>query len=499
MSATQLSNIQLSIIEKQFQCDNFIGSNFAKSSKSMPVHSPWTGAQIATVALSDANDVRSAVQQARSSFETWKATPLKERTQKLFQWRQVVLNRIEELSAACSLESGKTLAEAKAGILKGLEVTEFALSLQNMDSGAAMDVSRGVSCEYRREPLGVVVGIVPFNFPAMVPMWMYPIAITLGNTFILKPSEKVPLTSHLMAQCFNEAGYPPGVFQLVHGQTDTVNQLIDHPDVKAVGFVGSTAVAKLVYQRTTNLGKRALCLGGAKNPVILMPDVDESIAIQGIVDSFTGCAGQRCMAASVLLAVGPVDNLITKIVDRARQIRLGVNMGAIIDTAAVTRISNAIAAAQKDGATIALDGRNQKPEDVSFKSGNWIGPTIIDHVKPHFECAKTEIFGPVLSIIRVASLEEAMAFEKKNPYGNAVSIFTSSGSAARYVAEKATAGMVGINIGVPVPREPFSFGGSKDSKFGPNDITGESALEFWTQRKKITTKWVDHADRSWMS
>jgi malonate-semialdehyde dehydrogenase (acetylating) / methylmalonate-semialdehyde dehydrogenase len=482
-----------------WSCDNYVAGAFSPSENHLMVRSPWTGQQIAKVAVSTSLEVNAAIQKAHEAFENWRVTPLKERTQRLFAWRQIVMNRLEDLSAACSLESGKTHAEAKAGIMKGLEVTEFALSLQNLDIGAAMDVSRGVSCEFRREPLGVVVGIVPFNFPAMVPMWMYPIAITLGNTFILKPSEKVPVTSHLIASCFRDAGFPPGVFQLVHGQVDTVNQLIDHELVKAVGFVGSSPVAKKIYERTTGHGKRALCLGGAKNPVILMPDADESIAVQGIVDSFTGCAGQRCMAASVLLAVGPVDGLIQKIAAKASQIQLGVQMGAIIDEAAKLRISAAIEKSKQEGATILLDGRGKLPENQKFKDGQWLGPTILDHVKPGHESACTEIFGPVISIIRVKSLEEAMQFERQNRYGNAVSIFTSSGSSARYVSERASSSMVGINIGVPVPREPFSFGGSKDSKYGSHDITGESVVDFWTMKKKITTKWADHADKSWMS
>ena len=390
------------------------------------------------------------------------------------------------------------VAEARAGILKGLEVTEFALSLQNSDAGGAMDVSRGVSCEYRREPLGVVAGIAPFNFPAMVPMWMYPIAVTLGNCFILKPSEKVPLTSQCMAALMHEAGFPAGVFQLVNGGKEAVEALIDHPSVKAVGFVGSTPIAKSLYARASAHGKRALCLGGAKNHLLVVPDADEKITVRGVVDSFTGCAGQRCMAASLLLAVGNVDHLINKIATTAASMELGTHMGAIIDRASLERIRGAIATAEKQGAKILVDGRKATPPK-GHEGGNWIGPTILDHATAEMECATKEIFGPLITIVRVKNISEALAVEAKNAFGNATSVFTTSGAVAKYVTDHATNGMIGINIGVPVPREPFSFGGSKESKFGACDITGESSIEFWSQRKKITTKWADQADASWMS
>jgi malonate-semialdehyde dehydrogenase (acetylating)/methylmalonate-semialdehyde dehydrogenase len=361
-----------------------------------------------------------------------------------------------------------------------------------------MDVSRGVSCEYRREPLGVVAGIVPFNFPAMVPMWMYPIAVTLGNCFILKPSEKVPLTSQWMAELMHLAGFPPGVFQLVNGSRDAVEALIDHKDVQAVGFVGSTPVAKALYGRATALGKRALCLGGAKNFLLVTPDADEKITVRGVVDSFTGCAGQRCMAASLMVVVGQADHLVQKIADNARSLELGAQMGAIIDKSALERITKAIETAERQGAKILVDGRKAKAPK-GFENGNWIGPTILDQVTPAMECANVEIFGPVLAILRVKNLSEALEIESKNPFGNATSVFTQSGAVAKFVAENATNGMIGVNIGVPVPREPFSFGGSKESKFGTCDITGESSLEFWAQRKKITTKWAEQSDGTWMS
>lgn len=483
---------------KFLNCGNFIANEFTTSSSQMDVVSPWSGLAIGNVSMSGSNEIELAMNAAKKAFPLWRATPLKERCQKLFKFREIVLQRIDNIAAYASAESGKTHAEAKAGIMKGLEVTEFALSLQNMDSGGAMDVSRGVTCEYRREPLGVVLGIMPFNFPAMVPLWMYPIAITLGNCFIMKPSEKVPMTTQLMAECMRDAEFPAGVFQVIHGGADVVNKLVEHPDVKAVGFVGSTPVAKLLYSKATSFGKRALTLGGAKNHLMVVPDADEQITVRGVVDSFTGCAGQRCMAASLLIAVGKVDHVIDKIVAQAKAIKLGEQMGAIIDQAAMKRIRGAVDQAEQDGAKILLDGRLAKAPQ-GFENGNWFGPTIIDHAKPNWSCATTEIFGPVLTIVRVNNLSEALALEAKNPFGNATSIFTTSGAVAKMVADNATSGMIGVNIGVPVPREPFSFGGTKDSKFGACDITGESSLDFWSQLKKITMKWTHQSDANWMS
>lgn len=480
-------------------CLNFVGGAFDSESKATrPVISPWNGATIGQVVMSRQTDVARVIDMAKAAFPAWRMTPAKERAQYLFKFRELALQNIERLAGIAALESGKTVAEASAGIMKGLEVTEFALSLQNLDDGGLLEVSRGVTCEVRREPLGVVAGIAPFNFPAMVPLWMYPIALALGNCFILKPSEKVPLTSSYMAELISAAGFPRGVFSLVNGDRDAAMALVDHPDVKAIGFVGSTPAARAVYTRATGLGKRALCLGGAKNYLLVTPDADPELTARGIVDSFTGCAGQRCMAASLMLAVGEVDHIIKKTVELAATIRLGATMGAIIDPSALARITNAVAKAQTDGAKILLDGRAAKAP-TGYEGGHWIGPTIIDHAAPSMGCSCDEIFGPVLTIVRVKNLAEAMELENANPYGNATSVFTSSGAVARYVASHASNGMIGINIGVPVPREPFSFGGTKDSKFGQGDITGRSSLDFWSQLKKVTTKWQGQTDSSWMS
>lgn len=487
--------------ESVITCRNLAGGEWLvpKDAPLLDVRSPYTGAVIGRVPLTPAEGVAQVVEGARAAAEGWRLTPLRERTQRLQRFRQLLEANVERLSHLVASESGKTVAEARAGLLKGLEVCDFALSLQNLDTGGAMEVSRGVSCEYRREPLGVVAGITPFNFPAMVPLWMIPIAITVGNAFILKPSEKVPLTACALGELMQEAGLPPGVFSVVHGGRDTVEALVAHPEVKAVGFVGSSAVARRVYTEGSARGKRVLALGGAKNHLIVVPDADESFTAQAVVDSFTGCAGQRCMAASVLLAVGDVQRIVDQVVERASRLELGAGMGAIIDPASVQRLESAVERARKEGAKLLLDGRGKRPAGAPWAHGNWLGPCVLDHVSPQSEAAQKELFGPVLSIVRVPTLSAALAVENASPYGNAASVFTTNGAVAQAVVEGARAGMVGVNVGVPVPREPFSFGGIGESKFGHGDITGPASLGFWTDLKKVTRKWTARTDGSWMS
>lgn len=492
--------LPIPVVSSPIDCRHLIGGVWREGEPgtALEVHSPYTGALIGRVPQASSQLCDEAVRAAHKAFEGWRRTPIKERCQILFLYRELMLKSLDEIAQIAAAEAGKTLEEARAGILKGLEVTEFALSLQNMEQGASLEVSRGVTCQMQREPLGVVCGITPFNFPAMVPMWMFPIALALGNCFVLKASEKVPLTSQRMAACLIQAGLPPGVFSLINGKAETAAALIDHPLVRALAFVGSTPVARSVYQRATHHGKRALCLGGAKNLLILAPDADPAFTVRGIVDSFTGCAGQRCMAASLLIAVGDVDAILDKVIEEAQKLSLGQQMGAIIDKAALDRMHRIIAGAVSAGARLRLDGRTVSPPP-GCEGGFWLGPTIIDGVSPEMECAKVEIFGPVLTILRVKHLSEALAIDAQNGFGNATSVFTSSGAVARLVAAESTSGMIGVNIGVPVPREPFSFGGTKDSKFGACDITGESAVEFWTQHKKVTSKWAPQQDRNWMS
>lgn len=462
------------------------------------VCSPYTGAVLGAVADCSSEQVQRTIAAASVSFAEWRRVPQKERSAALLRFRSLLMRDIEKLSHSAARECGKTVAEARAEVLKAIEVLEFAASLQDSDLGGAMDVSRGVRCEYIRESLGVTVGITPFNFPAMVPMWMIPITLAVGNAFILKPSDKVPFTPCLLGELILEAGFPKALFSVIQGGREAVEALVEDPRVAAVAFVGSSTIARSVYTRATALGKRALCLGGAKNHLILAPDADPTVAVDGIVSSFTGCAGQRCMAGSVLVAVGDSESIVQQVVEAASRIQLGRDMGALIDKAAVERLRAAVERAERDGATIRLDGR-KVPPPPGCEGGFWLAPTILDNVASSMDCACTELFGPVLSIVRAKTLDEALELEKKSAYGNATSVFTTSGAVARYVAENATSGMIGINIGVPVPREPFSFGGTKDSKFGVGDITGSGGVEFWSNRKKVTSKWALQSDKNWMS
>ncbi len=478
---------------------NFINGQFTEGSGSrFEVSSPWFGKTVGESRESTAADLNKAVEAAAKVFPAWSRTPIKERTQIMFRFREILLRDIDQIAHTISLENGKLINESKAGLMKGIEVLEYATSLQNADSGGKIEVSRGVFCEYRREALGVVASITPFNFPAMVPMWTIPIALTVGNCFIWKPSEKTPLTSHWLASALKEAGLPAGVFSVVQGGKTIVEALMDHPDVKAVSFVGSTKVAKLVYERGTKQGKRVLALGGAKNHIFLLPDADTDIAGKGIADSFTGCAGQRCMAASVLLPIQDTKKQVDRIVEEASKLQLGRDMGAVISKEQKEFLSMAIDRAEKAGAKILLDGRKASVPK-GYEGGNWLGPTILDQVAPGSEAATVELFGPVLSIVRTGSMKEAIAIENANPYGNAASIFTNTGPWAEFVATHAKAGMIGVNVGVPVPREPFSFGGINESKFGHGDITGANSLNFWSDLKKVTTKWQQSTDSTWMS
>ena len=331
----------------------------------------------------------------------------------------------------------------------------------------------------------------------MVPNWTIPNAIALGNCMIIKPSEKVPLSCGKLAELLKEAGLPDGVFNIVHGDVEIVNAICDHPDIEAVSFVGSTKVAKIVYQRATSNYKRCLSLGGAKNHLMVLPDAIPDMTAQNVAASMSGCAGQRCMAASAMIGVGNVDAIVSKICDEARKIIPGVNLGAVINKESQERIEKYITQAEKDGAKILVDGRNTVV--AGKENGTYVGPTVIDFVTPTMSVATEEIFGPVISIIRTQTVDEALAIENNNPYGNAASVFTQNGGMARYIIEKSNAGMIGVNVGVPVPREPFSFGGWNDSKFGVGDITGKSSIEFWTKLKKSTIKWNAEAGVNWMS
>lgn len=489
----------LKIPQEVIFCSNFIGGKWVKGDAgTLDITSPYHGKKIGQVSVPSPSQIKEALKLASAAQIEWGQAPHKERARVLFNFRNILLRDIDAISHIKASESGKTFDEGKAGLMKGIEVLEYALSLQNIDVGGRLEVSRGVSCEYRRVALGVVANITPFNFPAMVPMWTIPIAIALGNAYVWKPSDKTPLTSIMIANGLKEAGLPDGLFTVLHGGAETVNAIIEAPEVKAIGFVGSTKVAQLVYTKATSLGKRALCLGGAKNHIVLLPDATPEIAGVGISDSFTGCAGQRCMAASVLLAVGDVDKHIEKIMNRAQSLELGKDMGAIITRSQRDYLVEAIGRAEAGGAKILLDGRKAKAP-AGMENGNWIGPTILDNVQPGSEAQKIELFGPILSVIRCSDISHAMTIQNSSEYGNACSVFTNSGALAERVIREAKAGMVGVNVGVPVPREPFSFGGIAASKFGSGDITGEHSLNFWSDLKKVTTKWEKQNDNNWMS
>ncbi len=474
---------------------HWIGGKSVEAGKNtLPVTSPWDGKVFGEVCLADAAIREAAITSATNAFATWSKLSVKDRVQPLFRFKSLAEARMVELAASVSRESGKTLGEAQAGVEKGLECVEFACSLPQLLTGELLEVSRGVDCHTRRFPLGVAVGITPFNFPAMVPLWMFPLSIACGNTFLLKPSEQVPCTSLLLAELLAEAGLPPGVFNVVQGNRETVEALLDDSRIAAAAFVGSTPVARAVFERGTLAGKRTLALGGAKNHLIVVPDADVALTAKNIVASATGCAGQRCMAASVLIAVGECDAILAAVADEMQKIVPGQSMGGIISEAAQQRILGYLDRAEAAGAQLTVDGRKNLPKD-----GWFVGATLIDDVVPNSPWATDEIFGPVLTVLRVATLDEALAIENASPYGNACSIFTTSGAVARYVEEKASSGMIGVNIGVPVPREPFSFGGWNDSRFGQGDITGKDGIAFWTKLKKTTTKWSAGAAKNWMS
>jgi malonate-semialdehyde dehydrogenase (acetylating)/methylmalonate-semialdehyde dehydrogenase len=477
---------------------NYIGEKLIEGGNGqLDVHSPIDGLVISQVNLSTAEDVDKAVQAAKAALPAWSETPIKERVQIFFRYKQLLEENMDELTKLVQEENGKTYDEAQAEVLKSAELTEFACSMPQLISGELLEVSKGVECRVEHFPVGVVASISPFNFPNMVPNWTIPNALVLGNTMILKPSELVPLSANRLAELLKEAGLPKGVFNIVHGTKEAVEAICDHPEIDAVSFVGSTKVAKIVYQRATSNLKRALALGGAKNHLIVLPDANVEMTASNVAASMTGCAGQRCMAAAAMVGVGEVEHIIEKLCEEARKIIPGKNLGAIISAKAKERIENYITEAEKDGAKILVDGRNCVVKGK--ENGFYVGPTVIDFVKPEMKIAKEEVFGPVLSILRTENVDDAINIENSSHYGNAAAVFTQSGGLARYVADRASAGMIGVNIGVPVPREPFSFGGWNDSRFGVGDITGKSSIEFWTKLKKITTKWNPESKTNWMS
>lgn len=478
---------------------NYIGGAFVDSDASewLDVTNPADGGVISRVPLSTAAAIDSAVQAAGKALPGWAGMPIKERAQVFFRYKALLEKNIDELARLVSEENGKIESEGRAEVLKSAELCEFACSLPQIVPGEVLEVSRGVECRVEHFPVGVVASITPFNFPNMVPNWTIPNALALGNCMILKPSEQVPLSAGRIAELLSEAGLPDGVLNVVHGGQATVEGICDHPGIEAISFVGSTRVAKIVYRRGTANLKRVLALGGAKNHLIVMPDAEPEMTSSNVVASMSGCAGQRCMAASVMMAVGNTDPIIARMVSVMKAMVPGVHVGPVISQQAKQRIESAITEAEKAGAEVLVDGRGYVVP--GRERGYFVGPTLIDRVTPEMRIAQEEIFGPVMVIIRAKDVDEALAVQKRSRYGNAASVFTESGGVARYVMENASAGMVGVNVGVPVPREPFGFGGWNESKFGVGDITGRGSIEFWSKSKKMTTKWNKEAGTNWMS
>ena len=469
----------------------------ATSPKTLDIVSPIDGKRLDSIPLHTKSDLDEFILKGQSAFDGWKDISLRDRSQILYRYRNLLMENKDVLSEINHLENGKTMDEARAEIDKAIEITEFACSLPQLSTDKISEVSKGIQCRISKKPLGVVASITPFNFPSMVPNWTIPIAIAMGNCVILKPSERTPLSALKVVDLLKKAGLPDGVVQVLNGGKELVESICDHPDIQAVSFVGSTKVAKSVYERATKNHKRALCLGGAKNHLLVLPDANKEMTADNVAASMTGCAGQRCMAASVMVGIGEIDPIVDALVENARKIVPGENLGAVISKEAKDRIESYITEAEQQGATILLDGRNIKVPGK--ENGFYVGPTVIDHVTKDMRIAKEEVFGPVLSIIRTKDIEEGIRIQNSSNYGNGASVFTQSGKLAAAIVDRLKAGMVGVNIGVPVPREPYSFGGWGESKFGVGDITGESSINFWTQDKKITTKWNPEDKKDWMS
>jgi malonate-semialdehyde dehydrogenase (acetylating) / methylmalonate-semialdehyde dehydrogenase len=469
----------------------------ASSTRTAPIYDPATGVVQAEVVLADVADVDRAVKAARTAFETWGDVSVTRRARIMFKFRELVAEHADELARVISSEHGKVLADAKGEVIRGQEVVEYACGVAQLLKGEYSDqVSTDIDAFSFRQPLGVCAGITPFNFPIMVPMWMHPMAIATGNTFVLKPSERDPSVSNLIAELYAEAGLPDGVFNVVHGDKEAVDALLDHPDVAAVSFVGSTPIANYVYDRATGAGKRVQALGGAKNHAVVLPDADLEFAANHLTAAGYGSAGQRCMAISVAVVVGEVaEPLVERLRTKALEVTVGPglepgsDMGPIVTAQARDRIVGYIEAGAEAGAVAVVDGRALEREGNGF----WVGPTLFDRVTPEMSIYTDEIFGPVLCVVRVDTLDEAIALINANPYANGTAIFTGSGQAARTFQRRVQVGMIGVNVPIPVPMAFYSFGGWKDSLFGDHHIHGPEGIRFYTRAKAITTRWPQDA------
>jgi malonate-semialdehyde dehydrogenase (acetylating)/methylmalonate-semialdehyde dehydrogenase len=469
------------------------------------VFNPSTGRVIARVPLCSVQQTGEVVEAASAAFAAWSNTPVVERARLMFRFRALLEQHFEELAALVTREHGKTLAEARAEVNRGIEVVEFACGIPSLIVGESLEnIAPDVDAEAVRHPVGVCVGITPYNFPSMVPLWMFPVAITCGNTFVLKPSEKVPLSAVRLGGLLAEAGLPDGVFNIVHGDRECVDALLDHPKVAAISFVGSTAVARYIYERGTAAGKRVQSAGGAKNHLIVMPDADMEQTVKALAASAYGCAGQRCMAGSVAVAVGKAgDPVVEGLVQHAGTLRVGptdgneaVDMGPVIRAEHRDRVASYLEIAQQDGAIVALDGRRKFTGE-----GFLLGPSVVDRVRTNMRVWREEIFGPVLSVVRAADLDEALAVGNQCDYGNGAAIFTRSGYAAREFKRRFNAGMIGINVGVPAPMAWFPFTGWNRSFFGDLHIQGTESILFYTRQKVTLTRWPrsddSHLDPVW--
>jgi malonate-semialdehyde dehydrogenase (acetylating) / methylmalonate-semialdehyde dehydrogenase len=475
-----------------------IGGEFieSKSAQWRDVINPATQQVLAQVPFATPQELEAAVAAAREAFKTWRKTPIGARARIFLKYQQLIRENMKELAAILTVEQGKTLPDAEGDVFRGLEVVEHAANIGTLQMGElANNVANGVDTYTLLQPLGVCAGITPFNFPAMIPLWMFPMAIATGNTFVLKPSEQDPMVTMRLVELALEAGIPKGVLNVVHGGEDIVNGICDHPDIKAVSFVGSTRVGTHVYQRATLAGKRVQCMMGAKNHAVVMPDANKEQALNNLLGAAFGAAGQRCMAASTAVLVGEANSWLPELVERARKLKVnagteaGTDVGPLVSCAALERVSGFIERGTKEGARLELDGR--KPQVPGYEQGNFVGPTIFSNVKPGMAIYDQEIFGPVLVILSAASLDEAIALINANPNGNGTAIFTQSGAAARRFQEEIDVGQVGINVPIPVPVPLMSFTGSRASKLGDLGPYGKQVILFYTQTKTVTARWFD--------
>ena len=461
------------------------------------ISNPATGMVTAEIPLASAIQVNAAVEAAQRAFDQWRGTSLTARTRVMFRLRELLNDRKDELAAIITAEHGKVLSDALGEITRALQAVEFACGIPDLLKGEfSAGVSTGVDAYSLRQPLGVVSVITPFNFPVMVPMWFCPIAIAAGNTVILKPSEKVPGAANWLARLWKEAGLPSGVFNVVHGDKEAVDAILEHPGISAVSFVGSTPVARYVYEKGTATGKRVQSLGGAKNHMVVLPDADLDLVADAAVSAAYGSAGERCMAVSALVAIEPVaDQLITKIRDRMQRVtvgdgsRPGSEMGPLVTRAHRDRVETYVAAGVTAGAQLVVDGRGLHPQGEV--DGFWLGPTLFDHVTPEMPIYTDEIFGPVLSVVRAASYESALELVNANPYGNGTAIFTNDGRIAHHYQQEVKVGMVGINVPIPAPMAYYSFGGWKNSLFGDTHAHGREGVHFYTRAKVVSARWLD--------